>query len=100
LKPTQDNKSKEKTAGGGATEREREREREREKEIARSEKEIVNYGWTNKRLVANLTQLQNLTHPFVRWDPPFFFLLMRWIGGREFRQMANFFSNWPKFNFF
>jgi hypothetical protein len=30
----------------------REREREREKEIARSEKEIVNYGWTNKTLVA------------------------------------------------
>jgi hypothetical protein len=85
---------------GGRGHREREREREREKEIARSEKEIVNYGWTNKRLVANLTQLQNLTHPFVRWDPPFFFLLMRWIGGREFRQMANFFSNWPKFNFF
>ncbi len=29
-----------------------EREGEREKEIARSEKEIVNYGWTNKTLVA------------------------------------------------
>jgi hypothetical protein len=28
------------------------RGREREKEIARSEKEIANYGWTNKTLVA------------------------------------------------
>ncbi len=63
-------KAKRRPRGAGP---QREREREREKEIARSEKEIVNYGWTNKRLVANLTQLQNLTHPFVRWDPPFFF---------------------------